>query len=225
MSGRIAVFAASSLTDAFADIADAFLDVHPSADVVLNVGGSSRLAAQIAEGAPADVYAAADSDSMAALVGAGDAADTPVTLATNTSQIIVASGNPLGLAGLDDLADPELVVVVCAVQVPCGSYAAQILDNAGVDLTPDSYEQNVKAVATKVTSGEADAGIVYVTDVGAAGDAADGVVIPPDVNVTASYPMVVTDGAANPVGGRAFVDFVLGEVGQDILEQYGFGPP
>ena len=225
VSGRVAVFAASSLTDAFSDIGRAFVDVHPSADVVLNFGGSSRLAAQINEGAPADVFAAADPASMARVVEASDSTDRPVNVATNTSQIIVESGNPLGLETLDDLADPGLVVVFCAPQVPCGSYAAQVLDAAGVDVTPASLEQNVKAVTTKVTSGEADAGIVYVTDVRAAGDAADGVTIPADVNVTATYPIVVTADASNPVGGAAFVDFVRSRAGQDILERYGFGPP
>mgnify|MGYP000624372694 FL=1 len=121
------------------------------------------------------------------------------------------------------LADDDLVVVQCAPAVPCGSYAEQIFVNAGITVTPASFEENVKAVVTKVALGEADAGIVYRTDVLAAGEAADGVAISDDVNVTASYPIVLTDSAANPDGAQAFVDFVLGPTGQQVLADFGFG--
>ena len=136
--------------------------------------------------------------------------------------IIVAPGNPLDITSVDDLAAPDLVVVVCSPDVPCGGYAAAIFDNAGADVTPDSYEENVKAVATKVTFGEADAGIVYTTDVLAAGDAATGVEIPDNVNVIAEYPIVAV---SDSTVARAFIEFVGGPAGQRVLASYGFGVP
>jgi molybdate transport system substrate-binding protein len=138
---------------------------------------------------------------------------------------VVAADNPLGITGVADLADPDLVLVTCAPEVPCGSYATRIFEQAGVEVTPDSYEENVKAVVTKVRLGEADAGIAYATDVSAAGADVDGVEIPDDVNVVAEYPIAVTVEARDPDGGRAFVDFVLSDVGQSILAGFGFTSP
>jgi len=135
---------------------------------------------------------------------------------------VVAPGNPLDITGVDDLTRSDLVVVVCAPEVPCGSYASEVFDNAGVEITPASYEANVKAVVTKVTLGEADAGIVYVTDVLAAGSAVSGVEIPGDINVIAEYPIVAV--YDNDVA-QAFIDFVVGAAGQRILASNGFGAP
>lgn len=221
--GDVTVFAAASLTDAFTEIGDAFVAAHPDAEVTFNFAASSQLVTQIAEGgAPADVFASADQANMTKLTEAGSAGSDPVVFATNLLEIVVEPGNPLGITGVADLADDELITVVCAPEVPCGRYAEQVFDAAGVRVNPDSLEENVRAVVTKVRAGEADAGIVYRTDVRAAGDAADGVEIPAEVNVVAKYPIATTAAAANPGGGQAFVDFVLGDAGQAILSTYGF---
>jgi molybdate transport system substrate-binding protein len=224
-NGAITVFAASSLTAAFEEIGEAFTDEHPGTNVTFNFAASSELVTQIGEGAPADVFASADVGNMTKLTEAGNNASEPVVFARNVAQIIVAPGNPEGIAGIADLSDPDLIVVVCAPEVPCGKYAATIFENAGVAVTPKSLEENVKAVVTKVTLGEADAGIVYATDVRAAGGDAEAVEIPADINVVAEYPMAVTKDAANPQGAQAFIDFVGGARGQQILMSYGFLEP
>lgn len=225
VSGDVTVFAASSLTAAFTDIGAAYTAEYPDAEVTFNFGASSELVTQIGEGAPADVFASADLNNMTKLTDAGDNGSEPVVFTTNLATIIVAPGNPEGITGVADLADEDLVVVQCAPDVPCGAYAARIFENAGVTVTPKSLEENVKAVVTKVTLGEADAGIVYVTDVIAAGDDAEGVEVPAEVNVVAEYPIAVTAEAPNAEGGEAFIDFVTGEQGQEILASYGFVAP
>jgi molybdate transport system substrate-binding protein len=139
--------------------------------------------------------------------------------------IIVGPGNSKGITGVADLANDDLIVVVCAPEIPCGKYTAQIFENAGVTVTPKSLEENVKGVVSKVTLGEADAGIVYVTDVTAAGDKAAGVEIPADINVLAEYPIAMTKEAGNPEGAQAFIDFVNSARGQEILATYGFLAP
>ena len=224
-SGDLVVFAAASLTDAFTELGDAFTAANPDASVTFNFAASSALVAQIVEGAPADVYASADLNNMAKLTDSGANATEPVIFANNLSEIVVALGNPLGIAGVESLADDDLILVVCAPEVPCGAYASQIFDNAGVDPTPDSYEENVRAVLTKVRLGEADVGVVYATDVAAAGDETDGVGIPADVNVVAEYPIAVTTEAPNPDAARAFIDYVVGDDGQAILASWGFRSP
>jgi molybdate transport system substrate-binding protein len=219
------VFAAVSLTDAFTELGEAFTAANADASLTFSFASSSSLVAQIVEGAPADVFASADLDNMAKLTDADVAAAEPVVFATNRSEIVVAPGNPLGITGVGDLVDDDLVLVVCAPAAPCGAYASSIFDNAGVDPTPDSFEQNVRAVLTKVTLGEADVGIVYATDVAAAGADADGVEIPDDLNVVAEYPIAVTADSPNPDGAQSFIDFVLGDDGQQILASYGFSSP
>jgi len=149
----------------------------------------------------------------------------PVTFASNLLTIIVAPDNPLGITGVADLANPDIKTVICAPEVPCGNYANQIFTAAGVAVTPVSLEQNVRGVVTKVTAGEADAGIVYVTDVIAAGDAADMVEIPVDINVVAEYPIATVAASQDTEVGEAFIDFLLGIEGQAILAEHGFGPP
>ena len=224
-TGDVTVFAAASLTAAFTEIGDAFHAANQDANVTFNFAGSSDLVGQIAQGAPADVFASADTSNMTKLTDAGDNGSDPVVFATNQLEIIVAPGNPKGITGLADLSNPDLSVVLCAPEVPCGKYAQQALDTAGVTVTPKSLEENVKGVVAKVTLGEADAGIVYVTDVTAAGDKAAGVEIPTDQNVVAQYPIAVTKEAGNPEAAQAFIDFVLSDAGQLILEKYGFGAP
>ena len=222
--GSVVVFAASSLTEAFSAIGAAFESANPGTKVTFNFAGSGDLVTQINEGAPADVYVSADDSNMAKLTDAGGNATDPVVVARNTFEIIVGPGNPKAVTGLADLADSDLIVVLCADTVPCGKGAATVLADAGVTVTPKSYEEKVKGVVTKVTAGEADAGIVFATDVIAAGDAAAGVPIPADVNAISNYPIVVTKEAPNAVAAQAFVDFVASAAGQAILAKYGFLP-
>ena len=225
VSGSVTVFAAASLTGAFTEIGTAFMAANPAAKVTFSFAGSSDLVAQIREGAPADMFASADTSNMNKLTEAGNNASPPEVFATNSAAIIVEQGNPKQITGVADLAKPGLIVVQCAPEVPCGKYAAKIFENAGVTVTPKSLEENVKAVVTKVSLGEADAGIVYATDITAAGDAAEGVAIPADINVQAQYPIAVTKEAKNAAGAQAFIDFVTGPEGQKILAAYGFGGP
>ena len=221
----VAVFAASSLTEAFTDIGERFTLAHPEYAVNFNFAASSELASQIREGAPADVFASADTDTMDRLAANGAVDDSPIVFTRNAAEIAVAPGNPLALAGLGDLADQQLVLVVCAPEVPCGSYAATVFDRAGIDPMPDSFEPNVKSVVTKVAFGEADAGIVYRTDIVAADGVVDGVAIPPDANVAAEYPIARLTDAPDPSGAALFVEFVLGASGQAALTERGFTAP
>lgn len=221
----VTVFAASSLTDAFTELGTRYEALKPGVDVVLNFAGSSELATQIGQGAPADVFAAADQTSMTALAATGGTASEPAVFATNRAAILVAAGNPTGITGVADLADPELIVVVCSPQVPCGSYAQQVFAAVGATVTPRSFEENVKAVVAKVVLGEADAGIVYASDLVTVDDRAQGVEIPDESNVVARYPIATTREGPNPDGAQDFVDFVLSDGGRAILASYGFGPP
>lgn len=223
--GEVVVFAASSLTEAFTEMGAVFSTANPGVRVTFNFAGSGDLATQISEGAPADVFVAADDSNMQKITDAGLNATEPVVVARNTFAIIVERGNPRGITGLADLADPDLIVVLCADNVPCGKGAATILAHAAVTVTPKSLEDKVKSVVTKVAGGEADAGIVFVTDIAAAGATADGVDIPDDLNVMSNYPIVVTTGAGNPTGAQAFIAFVSSPAGQAILAQYGFLAP
>lgn len=223
--GTVTVLAAASLTDAFTAIADAFESSHPGVEIRLGFGASSSLAAQIAEGAPADVFAAADFESLGRLRSAGAEGSPPEVFATTRPEIIVAPGNPEGIRHLADLASPELTVVACAPQVPCGRYADAVLDQADVDVTFRSLEENVRAVVSKVTMGEADAGIVYATDVIAAGERAEGVPLPTGIDVVVRYPIVPVASNSNPVAARAFIEFVRSATGQQILESFGFDAP
>lgn len=224
-NGGIVVFAASSLTEAFTDIGGAFSEQNPGATVTFNFAGSSDLVAQIAQGAPADVFASADESNMTKLIEAGHAAGNPVPIAENTFAIIVETGNPQGVATVADLDNPELIVVLCSTAVPCGRGAETILANAGVTVNPKSLETNVKGVVTKVAAGEADAGIVFVTDVDAAGADAAGIALPADINAISAASMVLTDASRNPDAARDFVEFVAGPTGQSILASYGFMSP
>ncbi|MDZ7676768.1 MAG: molybdate ABC transporter substrate-binding protein [Acidimicrobiales bacterium] len=223
--GSITVFAAASLTDAFDEVADAFEAADPDVDVSVDVSfaGSSSLREQVLEGAPADVFASANVPNMDAVVEAG-AAGSPRVFATNRLQIVVPAGNPAGIDGLDDFADDELLVGLCAAEVPCGDFARQALDRAGVRPAPDTNEPDVRALLTKVEAGELDAGIVYVTDVASAGDRVEGIDIPDEHNVVATYPIATLTGSGDPEAAAAFVAFVLGD-GQDVLAEFGFGRP
>ena len=222
---NLTVFGASSLTEALPELASAFKEDHPEASFNFSFGSSSDLAAQILEGAPVDVFASADDSNMEKVVAGGEALGTPTSFARNTFAIIVAKGNPKAIAGISDLASADLLVVTCVETAPCGKGALAILANAGVRVVPKSYEEKVKGVVTKVTSGEADAGIVYVTDVLAADASADGVDIPSNINVVNNYPVVVTKESNNAALAQQFIDFIASKAGQTILARYGFLAP
>jgi molybdate transport system substrate-binding protein len=225
LKGQITVFAASSLTAAFKDLGAAFTKAHPDATVTFSFDASSALVTQITQGAPADVFASADTANMDKLTSASLTASPPVVFATNALSIIVPAGNPKGIRAPDDLTNAKLKVVLCDPTVPCGKYAKQSLAAAKVDVTPVSLEQNVKGVVTKVTTGEADAGIVYLTDVKAAGDKASGVNIPASVNVIAKYPIASVKSSTHQDIDAAFIAFVTSPEGQAILAASGFGKP
>ncbi|WAB83153.1 molybdate ABC transporter substrate-binding protein [Microcella daejeonensis] len=221
-AGAITVFAAASLGGSFATIVEAFRQENPGVTVTVSVGGSAGLATQIVEGAPADVFAAANPATMAAVRDAGLTRGAPVAFATNWLQIAVAPGNPGAVSALDDLADPDRTIALCAVEVPCGAAAAELFAAAGITPSPDTYEQDVRAVLTKVELGEVDAGLVYVTDVREAGDAVEGIEVDSD---PVGYPIAALSASSNPRAAEAFVDFVLSAAGRRILGEAGFGAP
>ena len=224
-SDDITVFAAASLSDAFTDIGEVFMAEHPDHPVTFSFAASSELVAQVLDGAPADVVATADLVTIDRLVAADTTASTPVVFARNRAAIVVAADNPLGIAGLADL-DDDLVLVVCAPEAPCGRYANELFANAGIAPTPDSFERNPRAVLTKVALGEADAGIVYETDIAAAGEGTvAAVAIPNDSNIIADYPIATITGSAVPDAAQDFIDIVLGPAGQAILTDHGFIAP
>jgi molybdate transport system substrate-binding protein len=214
------VLAASSLSEAFTRIGAAFQKDHPGVKVVFDFAGSQDLVAQIGQGAPADVLATADTATMDGVAGK---VTPPRVFATNRLAIAVAPGNPLGVTGLASLADPALKVVLAAPEVPAGKYAQQVLARAGAAVKPVSLEESVKGVVTKIALGEADAGIVYVTDVHAAGGKIAGLDIPAADNVTATYPIAALRDSASAADAQAFVDYVLSTAGQQTLRDAGFG--
>ncbi len=218
-SAEITVFAAASLTDAFTELGEKFTAAHPDVTVAFSFAGSQDLVAQLEQGAPADVLATADTQTMELVGGLTSA---PETFAGNKLAIAVAPGNPEGIESLDDLARDELKVVLAAPEVPAGKYAEQILERADVTVTPVSLEVNVKGVVTKVALGEADAGIVYVTDVAAAAGEIDGIGIPDADNVLATYPIAVVTASDEAAAAQSFVDLVLSSEGQQVLRRYGF---
>jgi len=219
---HVRVFAASSLTDAFTDIEAAYEAEHPDVDVQLNLAGSSALREQILEGAPADVLATANEVTMATLVGAGEVDGEPIVFAGNQLTIAVSSGNPADVTELADLARPSVLVGLCAVGVPCGDLARDVLARAGVVAAVDTNEPNVRALTAKIADGELDAGLVYVTDVLGLDDV-DSVRIPKEASVVAWYPIATLDGAG--ADADSFTSFVLSTGGRAILAEHGFGLP
>lgn len=221
----LGVSAAASLRASFERIADRFEADNDGVDVELSFGGSSDLVAQIREGAPADVFASADLANMDKLAEEGLTGQEPRIFATNTLQIAVAPDNPLGIGALADLTGGDVNLVTCAPAVPCGAATLEAAAAAGVELSPVSEEQSVTDVLAKVTSGEADAGLVYVTDVIAADGAVLGIDFAEAAEAVSSYP--ITTVAGSDVGSLAeeFVALVLGADGQAILRDAGFGEP
>jgi molybdate transport system substrate-binding protein len=218
---ELRVFAASSLSGAFTRLGDQFMAAHPQVSVVCNFTGSQALVAQLQQGAPADVLACADTTTMASV---SDLVGAPEEFARNTLAIIVPAGNPKAVRSLADLARADVKVVLAAPEVPAGRYAAEILKKARVPVRPVSLEEAAKGVVTKVTLNEADAGIVYVTDVAAAGSAVEGVAIPGAENVTAVYPIASVRTTSQQGLARQFVDLVLSPAGRRTLRAYGFLP-
>jgi molybdate transport system substrate-binding protein len=215
------VFAASSLTDAFTQLGSDFTAAHPEVKVAFDFAGSNDLVTQLQQGAPADVLATADTGNMDKVAGLAGA---PQAFAGNQLIIAVEPGNPLHITGLADLARKDLKVVLAAPEVPAGKYAEEALGKAAVTVEPVSLEVSVKGVVTKISLGEADAGIVYVTDVDAAKGKIEGVAIPDDLNVIASYPIATLDDSEYPDDARAFMDLVLSDAGQKVLADNGFLP-
>jgi len=224
-SGELTVFGAASLTESFDAIAKQFEKKYPDVDVKFNYDASSSLATQIIQGAPADVFASADQDNLQKTLDAGTVNPPRVVFAKNRLEIAVEKGNPKKIKSLADLQKPGMVVVLCADQVPCGKYAAQSLAMAGVTVNPASKEENAKATLSKVSIGEADASIVYMTDVKAAKGTTGGVKIPNKVNVTATYPMAVVKQSQNATAANAWVKFVTSKDGEKTLKKFGFLPP
>ncbi|MHA6620691.1 molybdate ABC transporter substrate-binding protein [Pseudonocardia sp. DLS-67] len=219
------VFAAASLTDVFTELKARFETDNPGVEVRLNFAGSSDLAQQIVNGAPADVFASANESTMKTVTDAGQAAGEPTLFATNVLQIATPPGNPKGVATFADLARPDVTVVVCAPQVPCGSATEKVEKATGVTLTPVSEESDVKSVLGKVSTGNADAGLVYVTDVRSAGDSVEGVDFPEADQAVNNYPITALANAPQPDLARSFLELVTGEFGKKSLEDAGFGTP
>jgi len=221
-AGNITVLAAASLTDSFNAIGKAFEAGNPSVHVKFTYDVSAALATRANGGGPADVFASADDADMLKVTGAGNA-PRPQTFARNALEIIVRKGNLKGIRGLVDLNRSDVVYVLCALAVPCGTYGKQMLDGAGVTRAPTSYEASTKGVVNKVTSGQSDAGIIFRTDVKAVTDA-DRVAIPEAQDIVATYPIAVLRRSPHPDVARAFVDYVLSPPGQATLAKYGFLP-
>ncbi|MFI7676138.1 molybdate ABC transporter substrate-binding protein [Actinophytocola sp. NPDC049390] len=221
----LTVLAAASLTDSFTALEATFEAEHPGVDVKISFAGSSALVQQITNGAPADVFASADEKNMKKVTDAGLAAGTPVVFATNELAIAVPPDNPAGIASFADLANDGVVVVVCAPQVPCGAATEKIEQATGSTITPVSEEQDVKSVLNKVRTGEADAGLVYVTDVNSAGDKVKGIAFPESQAAVNAYPITVLEDAPQADLAKEFVDLVTSETGKAELEKVGFVVP
>ena len=222
LSGTISVFAAASLTDAFNSLGQSFRKDHGGVTVKFNFAGTPTLVTQIEQGAHADVFASADTTNMDRLKADGYTSGDAKVFAHNLLEIVVAPGNPKGINSLADLARPGVIYISEAATVPAGKYSMQALRKAGVTVTPKSLETDVKSVIGKVELGEADAGIVYATDVKAAGGKVTGVPIPDADNVVATYPLAAVKGAPNASVANAFIAYVLSATGQSTLASFGF---
>jgi molybdate transport system substrate-binding protein len=224
VTGRVTVLAAASLQQAFGTIKDQFEAAHPGVSIKLSFGGSSALAQQINSGAAADVFASAASKNMQQVVSAGGA-KASTNFVKNVMEIAVPPSNPAKITGVADLGKADVKIALCQPQVPCGAVAAKVFENAKVTVKPVTLEQDVKSTLTKVITGEVDAGVVYVTDVRAAGSKVKGISIPADVNASTDYPIAVLDKAPNASAARAFVAYVLSGAGQKVLADDGFEHP
>jgi molybdate transport system substrate-binding protein len=222
---RIVVFAAASLKSVFTEMSEQFKTDNPGATVDFSFGGSSDLATQLTQGATADVFASADTAQMNVVAKAGLLAADPTNFASNTLIIVTGAGNPKHIGSFADLAKPGLSVVICQQKVPCGAATHRIEDSTGVHLNPVSEELSVSDVLNKVTSGQADAGLVYVTDAINAGNALSPIPFPEAAGVVNVYPIAALKKAPQPALAQKFVAMVTGETGQKILDRSGFGKP
>ena len=218
------VYAASSLATPFTYAGLAF-EKNTGVKVQFNLGASSDLARFVQEGAPADVFVSADVANMDKVESEDLLASPSVIFATNYLEIIVEKGNPLDISSLEDLSNPDLIFVTTNPDVPIGKYTAEVLRKAGVSITPDSFESNVKGIMLKVASGEADVGIVYHSEVIAADGQVEGVEIPAEFNIVAKYPIGIIKNTAHKEQAQDFIDFLLSPQGQALLTQYGFKTP
>jgi len=225
LEGSITVFAAASLKNTFTELAESFETQNPGTTVALNFAGSSDLVTQIVEGAPADVFASADEKNMAKVTDAALNDGTPVDFATNVLEIAVPVGNPAGITDFASLGGADVKLVICAPAVPCGAATASVAAATGVTLAPVSEESSVTDVLGKVTSGEADAGLVYVTDVTAAGDAVEGIEFAESDEAVNTYPIVALADSEQSDVANAFVAYIAGDAGQGVLAAAGFGAP
>jgi molybdate transport system substrate-binding protein len=224
VTGTITVFAAASLTEAFTTLGKQFEAAHPGVTVKFNFASSSALSTQITQGAPADVFASASAKNMTTVIDAGDAAaSTPFV--KNVMEIAVPPSNPGKVTALTDLARAGIKVALCQAEVPCGSTAEKVFANAGITVKPVTLEPDVKSTLSKVELNEVDAGVVYVTDVRAAGDKVRGIEIPAEVNASTTYPIAALSKAPNSAGAQAFVAYVLSTEAQAVLSADGFVKP
>ncbi|WP_439692482.1 molybdate ABC transporter substrate-binding protein [Curtobacterium sp. SP.BCo] len=224
-TGKITVFAAASLQQTFTTLGKQYEDAHPGTSIAFSFAGSSDLVTQIRNGAPADVFASADEANMDKLVKTDIAPGSPEDFATNVLEIAVAPGNPKRITDLDDLTGSGIQLVTCAAPVPCGAATAKVEQATGVDLRPVSEEQSVTDVLGKVESGQADAGLVYVTDVRGADGKVDGVPFDASSKAVNTYPIGVLKDAANPDLATAFMQYVRSDAGRKVLADAGFGAP
>ncbi|MFE6932971.1 molybdate ABC transporter substrate-binding protein [Streptomyces sp. NPDC057699] len=225
LSGTVTVFAAASLKESFTTLGKEFEKAHPGTKVTFSFGGSDSLAASITGGAPADVFASASPKTMKIVTDAGDASGTPATFVRNQLEIATLPGNPDKISSLKDLTDSGLKVVLCDKEVPCGAAAQKALDAAGLKLTPVSYEQDVKSALTKVELKEADAAVVYKTDVHAAGGKVEGVDFPESADAINDYPIAQLKDTQNADAAKAFIALVQSSEGQKVLNEAGFLKP
>ncbi|MEA5055030.1 MAG: molybdate ABC transporter substrate-binding protein [Propionicimonas sp.] len=221
----LTVFAAASLTKTFTALGETFEAEHPGVTVSFNFAGSSDLVAQLQQGAPADVFASADEKNMAKATDDTLMAAEPVIFATNVLSIAVPPDNPAAITGLADLAKDGVKLVICAPEVPCGAATVKVAEAAGLTLKPVSEEAKVTDVLAKVASGDADAGLVYATDVAGSEGKVTGIDFPESAGAVNSYPIGTLAKSANPDLAKAFVDLVTGEAGQQVLAAAGFGKP
>ena len=219
------VYAASSLATPFAYAGLAYEKEHPGVKVQFNLGASSDLARFVQEGAPADVFASADVANMEKVESEDLLFSPSVVFATTYLEIIVEKGNPLNISSLQDLTDSDLIFVTTNPEVPIGKYTAEVFDKASLTVTPDSLESNVKGIMLKVAGGEADAGIVYHSEVIASDGQVEGIKIPTEFNIVAEFPIGIIKNSANKQEAQRFIDYLLSSEGQSLLAQYGFQIP
>jgi molybdate transport system substrate-binding protein len=223
-TGTITVFAAASLTESFTQLGKQFEAAHPGDTVKFSFGPSSGLAEQITSGAPADVFASAAPGNMDDVVSAGDAS-SPQNFAKNTMEVATPPDNPGNVESVKDLADDSVKVALCQPQVPCGVVAAEVFKNVGITVKPVTLQPDVKSVLTQVETGNVDAGMVYVTDVQAAGSKVNGVTIPASDNASTLYPIATINSSKHKSIAQAFMNYVLSPAGQQVLKAAGFESP